>query len=311
MPIYNVEKYLKEAIESVLNQTYTDFELILVNDGSKDSSVLIAENFLENDNRIKIIHQENSGLSAARNSGIKVASGNYVYFMDSDDYIKNDTLEKLEKIVTSNNVEVVFFNTVTFLDYDNESTNVLEKYTNYYDRLYLEEKEYKAVDYYEVMSRNNNFVASACLQIAKLEIIKNNKLLFKTGIINEDELYTRELLFSVKKVFYCKEKFYFRRIREFSITTSVVKEIKPISLLTIAERLFTLGAKTDNTYLKQDANWFFNESIYITEKNFRNNSILRSRLLKSKLFFKIPNQRKRILILNFPKILNLFKTIFK
>ena len=90
MPVYNVEQYISEAIESVLNQSFKDFELLIINDGSTDNSPKIAEYFKEKDSRILIFHQKNQGLSAARNFGIKNAKGTFIYFMDSDDLIRND-----------------------------------------------------------------------------------------------------------------------------------------------------------------------------------------------------------------------------
>lgn len=311
MPIYNVEKYLHEAIVSVLNQTFSDFELIIVNDGSKDNSVIIAEGFIKKDTRVKIIHQENFGLSVARNTGIKSSNGKFIFFMDSDDYIESNTLEKVVSYFNTNEIDVLFFKAKTFLDNSNNAHNVIENYNKYYERAYIKQGVYKGIDYYEKMTLNNNFVASACLQISKLDLLKKNKLFFEKGIINEDELFTRELLFIAKKIFFCDEKFYYRRIRNFSITTSEVNEIKPFSLLKIAERLFTLGTIINNKYLIQDAKWFFSRSIYLTENKFSNNFRLRFLLLKSKLFFKIPNQRKRIIILISPFFFNLYKTIFK
>src|SRR5690606_18531829 len=87
VPVYNSEKYLPECIESILNQNYANIELIIVNDGSTDNSLSIAEKFSENDSRIKILSQRNSGVSAARNLGISIAQGDYIGFVDSDDTV--------------------------------------------------------------------------------------------------------------------------------------------------------------------------------------------------------------------------------
>ena len=95
IPIYNVEKYLKKCIESVINQTFSDLEIILVNDGSTDNCKEICEDYKSKDNRIKFIHKSNGGLSSARNAGIQVATGDYYTFIDSDDYIMSDMIEQL------------------------------------------------------------------------------------------------------------------------------------------------------------------------------------------------------------------------
>ena len=95
IPVYNVEKYLDQCLKSVTAQTYTDFECILVNDGSTDKSGEICDNWAKNDNRFKVIHQENQGVSAARNKGIENAQGEYIIFIDSDDWVDTDYLETL------------------------------------------------------------------------------------------------------------------------------------------------------------------------------------------------------------------------
>ena len=99
VPIYNVEKYLIKCIESIINQTYKDLEIILVDDGSTDSSGKICDEFATKDNRIKVIHKKNGGLSSARNIGLDICKGNYISFIDSDDYIELDMYEKMIKII--------------------------------------------------------------------------------------------------------------------------------------------------------------------------------------------------------------------
>ncbi|MFR2551722.1 MAG: glycosyltransferase [Clostridioides difficile] len=95
VPVYNVEKYLEKCVRSILAQTFTDFELILVDDGSLDSSGAMCDQFAEQDQRVKVIHKENGGLSDARNAGIELATGEYLGFVDSDDYIADDMYELL------------------------------------------------------------------------------------------------------------------------------------------------------------------------------------------------------------------------
>ncbi|MDT6814838.1 glycosyltransferase, partial [Enterococcus faecium] len=90
VPVYKVEKYLRKCVDSILAQTFTDFEVILVDDGSPDNSGKICDEYAEKDNRVRVIHKENGGLSSARNAGIDVARGKYLGFVDSDDYIDED-----------------------------------------------------------------------------------------------------------------------------------------------------------------------------------------------------------------------------
>ena len=109
VPVYKVEKYLPDCIESVLNQTFSDFELILVDDGSPDSCPEICDSYKEKDDRIKVVHKPNGGLASARRAGIKAASGDYVFNLDSDDLIENDVLESAYKIIKDTDCEIVSF----------------------------------------------------------------------------------------------------------------------------------------------------------------------------------------------------------
>lgn len=109
VPVYNAERYIKRCIESILSQTFRDFELILIDDGSKDKSGEICDKYATEDERVKVIHKENGGVSKARNTGLDIASGKYVEMVDADDYLSKDTLEKLYKRAEDNNSDVVVF----------------------------------------------------------------------------------------------------------------------------------------------------------------------------------------------------------
>ena len=110
MPVYNVEKYLKRALESVQTQTFKNFELIIVNDGSTDGSKAIAESFCEKNENFILINQENQGPSVARNTGLKVCKGDYIGFMDSDDYLEPEFLESLYTAATENDADIACCN---------------------------------------------------------------------------------------------------------------------------------------------------------------------------------------------------------
>ena len=107
VPIYNVEQYLKRCVDSILAQTFKDFELILVDDGSPDSCPFICDEYARIDSRIKVIHKANGGLSDARNAGLEMAMGNYIAFVDSDDWIASDTYEYLYELIKKNKADVV------------------------------------------------------------------------------------------------------------------------------------------------------------------------------------------------------------
>ena len=114
VPAYNVEKYLERCVNSILIQTYENFEIILVDDGSKDQSVEICDKFAQEDNRIKVIHKENGGLSSARNAGMKIAEGKYIVFIDSDDDIEPNMFELMLQAAEENKADFVMTDSVSY-----------------------------------------------------------------------------------------------------------------------------------------------------------------------------------------------------
>lgn len=107
VPVYNVEQYLKQCIDSILNQTFKNFELILVDDGALDSCPQICDNYSKHDDRVKVIHKKNGGLSSARNAGIKVAKGKFLTFIDSDDWISKNYFEEMMKEQDKYNADII------------------------------------------------------------------------------------------------------------------------------------------------------------------------------------------------------------
>lgn len=120
IPVYNVEQYLDKCLKSISKQTFLDFECIIVDDGSPDNSNAIIDKYVNKDQRFKVIHQKNMGLSAARNTGLDVAKGDYITFVDSDDYIANDYLEKFVLKIASSNADIIICGIIeVFKNYEN------------------------------------------------------------------------------------------------------------------------------------------------------------------------------------------------
>ena len=119
IPVYKVEKYLEKCIKSVLDQTYKNLQIILVDDGSPDNCGNICDNYAKIDNRIEVIHKENGGLSDARNVGLKKARGKYIGFVDSDDYVSNEMFENMYNTLVNNNADVSICNFYTVIDNKN------------------------------------------------------------------------------------------------------------------------------------------------------------------------------------------------
>jgi glycosyltransferase involved in cell wall biosynthesis len=126
VPVYNVDKYLRKCVDSIISQTYKNLEIILVDDGSPDSSPMICDEYASKDKRVRAVHRENGGLSAARNTGIDISSGDYILFVDSDDYIDSNLVEYLLKNIINNDSDIA---TVSFkLFYDNAETKRKDAY---------------------------------------------------------------------------------------------------------------------------------------------------------------------------------------
>lgn len=179
VPVYNCEKYVEVCIESVVRQTYGDFELILINDGSTDNSGHICDYYAQNDTRVKVIHQINAGASAARNNGIQVASGKYITFLDSDDYwlcenILKQLLERLEKT----NPDVLSFN---FCKITNSVAS--DPYYSINRNMPLGISKEMSLDF---IIKNKLWIASAWNKIVRNDLIKKNRLYFVEGTTAED-----------------------------------------------------------------------------------------------------------------------------
>lgn len=210
IPVYQVEQYLAECLDSVLAQTYTDYEIICVNDGSTDSSLAILENYALKYRQINVINQVNKGLSAARNTGIKAACGEYLFFLDSDDWIEPHTLEILNNNTAGQ--DLVCFNGRRY--FEDGTTEIQD--------VGLNEDSIKGWDYYTkyaLVQRNFHFVCTV-LRIYNREFLLKNHLFFEEGIYHEDNLFTPIICYFAQTVKVIPECLYVYRIRKGSITQS-------------------------------------------------------------------------------------------
>lgn len=222
IPIYNVEKYLVECIESIRKQTLNNIEIICINDGSTDLSLEIIKEYAKRDKRISIYSQNNCGLSIARNLGLKIAKGKYIYFIDSDDLLDENALKDLYTKSENENLDLVLFNAETFADdASNASQKEFAEMTkNYFIRNYNYNKIYKGIDIFNLMQINKDYISSACLLFARADLYYNNNIHFIERIIHEDESFTFQTILIANRVGYINKKYYKRRCRSCSIMTS-------------------------------------------------------------------------------------------
>lgn len=189
IPVYNVEKYLEKCLDSLINQTLKEIEIICVNDGSTDNSPAILEQFKLKDNRIKIINQENLGVSQARNNGINTSQGEYIGFVDSDDYVDNDYFEKLYNSAKKFNAEVAAG------DLYKEKNNKIGKKRFNYTKEELFVKPEDKIKNAKIPKYNYT-----CNKIYKRESLLNLNLPF------ENNRYYEDIIWSVKAIYYLDRK---------------------------------------------------------------------------------------------------------
>lgn len=234
IPVYNVETYLRECVDSVLNQTYSHYEVILVDDGSTDSSGRICDDYAKTYSRIRAIHQVNGGLSDARNTGLRNANGVFIYFLDSDDYIESECLQHLISIANQEKADVVFFDGYVFLDGCKDDQS---------DSRYVRKEKYKTCQGRNMLVqllKNDEYRTAVPLMFYKMEYLRKHKLMFMKGILHEDELFTF-LVFNMDGVVaHCHEQLYARRIRPGSIMTSSRMIRRYESFLRIYQEIETL-----------------------------------------------------------------------
>lgn len=210
VPVYKVEKYLEKCVESVINQTYKNIEIILVNDGSPDNCPYICDKYARKDQRIKVIHKKNGGLSDARNVGLDEAKGEYVLFVDSDDYIELNSCEKFIDIIGNKSPDIVVGN-----------AKRLENNKIYYmkHRLNTGRHTINGKKFLETELKAGTMYMAAWLNLYRKSFLLDNKLKFSVGLLHEDEEFTPRAFLKADSVMSTDLDFYNYIIRENSITT--------------------------------------------------------------------------------------------
>lgn len=207
-PVYNASAYLKECILSVINQSYKNWNLILINDGSTDNSLEICNEFAENFHNIKVINKSNEGQGIARNLGIKEGSGDYITFLDSDDYLKNDYLSNLVQILTDNPCDVLCHN-VNFIN-DSKSWTI-----SFYKKPII-----KVSNPFEIFLTDGKIFTGACAKIISRKFIIEHELLFPAFRAREDTYFLAKLFSENPKTIFSNVSGYVVRIHENSTETS-------------------------------------------------------------------------------------------
>lgn len=222
VPIYNVEKYVDRCIESIINQTYSNLEIILVDDGSPDSCPQKCESWAKKDTRIKVIHKKNEGLGMARNTGIDNATGEYIYFVDSDDYIALNTIEKCYTFSKEKNTDVVTFGySKVWKNGKIGKPNIPSMSKQIFEGTDVQNEFLPNLIAPDVQNGiYSNLWMSACALFCKLKVIQDAKWKFASEreVISEDIYSIMELYYYIKKVGVIEESFYYYCENEVSLT---------------------------------------------------------------------------------------------
>ncbi len=216
IPIYNTDTYLNEALDSICNQTLKDVEIILINDGSTDNSQHIIEEYTEKYDRIKYRIQTNQGQSVARNNGLLLATGKYIYFMDSDDILKTTALEQCYEICEKEQLDFVTFDAETI----SENSNSINLFNYCRKGIISEGKLWNGIELLNYELERNVFIVSPWLYFINRSFLKKNFSGFPAGVIHEDHILAMQITLNASHIRYIAQSYFKRRIRVQSTMTN-------------------------------------------------------------------------------------------
>ena len=218
LPIYKVECYLHECVDSILNQSYKDFEVILVDDGSPDSCPQICDDYASKDSRVKVIHKPNGGQADARNVGLENASGDYVCYVDSDDYLADNNVLQLLADKTESNPDIVHYKFKEWFEYDGHVSECKFDYI-------VPTKERSLADIYCDLIDKDAYYNSAWSKIIRRNLLIDNNIRFEKGIVGEDNEWYYHVVKVAKSLILVDEPLYVYRRRQGSTTTASRKNL--------------------------------------------------------------------------------------
>ena len=230
IPAYNVEEYIKESLGCILNQTYKDIEIICIDDGSQDKTLKILKEHETQDSRIKIITQKNKGVSSARNKGLDVAKGEYILFLDSDDFIDPNALTELYSIAKEKNTDLIIFKSKNFINDSNES---FEEQYNKMEQLPSRFKN-KLFSFEDLLDDFSRIDVTVWTKFFKHDLIADVR--FDEDVIFEDNLFTMEYIFRANRIYFYDKQLHHRRLRPNSIITNKNNR-KHVNGITINNRM--------------------------------------------------------------------------
>lgn len=263
IPVYNTGEYVEEAVCSIMNQTLSELQIIIINDGSTDNSLQILTQLQNKDNRITIYSQENKGLSAARNKGLNHAIGDYIYFMDSDDILNENALKTCFDKCSSENLDFVFFDAESFSD---DNISLLLSYNR---KEKISTHEQTGLQSLNTLIDASQYKSSVWLLFIDRNYLNSLSLDFLSGIIHEDQLFTAKLFVQAQKVAYIPETFFYRRLRPDSIMTKPYSMINVRNYFVVVNELIKFASSQNesiNKVIHKTIRFMFDPAIYMANK---------------------------------------------
>jgi len=306
IPVYNVEAYLAECLSSAVNQDHENIEIIAINDGSTDASLFILEELQTRHNNIIIRSIKNQGLSAARNLGLEIATGEYILFLDSDDFIEKNTVSTCLKSFREHQSDIVFFSARIF--FDGIDASIYKKFSG--ERAPpLQNTTLSGRSFFSQSIKLKSYLVSACLYMYKRQGLGDIK--FYPGILHEDNLFTTRLLLENPhaKIFCISDSLYNRRVRPDSIMTQKKQERHINGLFIVAEELLKLDLAKENSEVGAALNRFIQTILTIAldacRQTYGNNFPYHARKRLTILFAQTRFRRKKamtIVLSAFPEL---------
>lgn len=236
VPIYNVEKYLRLCLDSLLMQTYTNFEVLMINDGSPDDSANICKEYLAKDRRFQYFEKENSGPSDTRNYGIEHSKGEYITFVDSDDWLKETFLADLYEAITRTGADIALS---TYIKYDDlQSVYNIPIIGEYYERIWMSDEFIRELPKLEM---KDNSYSNPWAKLFKRELFRTIR--FPKGKLIEDTRTNIKLFLESSRLVYINKCLYFYRIRGGSVIQTITEKLLEDVLDTLVERLCLVTMK--------------------------------------------------------------------
>ncbi|WPK76452.1 glycosyltransferase family 2 protein [Eubacterium callanderi] len=287
VPVYKVEKYIEKCIETIREQTFKNLEIILVDDGSPDRCPEVCDYYAQKDSRIKVIHKKNGGLSEARNSGLEIMTGEYVAFIDSDDYIDSNYIFDLYKTINEEEADIVSCNYYQ-LDENYHKLKYRKKIINSQKKIFDNIDAIK-----DVLLTNSINDVITCNKLYKSDLFFRYSIRFPVGKIHEDNFTTYKLFYYAKKIVYIEKPLYYYRRHNDSITANYFS-LKRLDMLEAASETKEFIKKyIPNLLSCADANYMVSEimilNLLVSDKKNKRKNIKIWRFIKNDLLSNCTN----------------------